>query len=303
MKYSVNNKILRLEPSDVALLKKHGIVKNLKSNAVLRFFWDVLRKNLHRPSAEQKKDNRVGDLVVIFRHVYISEDQQRFPSKSRPAGFSHDKCFRNLVETVRNSKYASRVKIKVFYNGTLSEFGKDSISQYIESCGFNVDVSLLEANSALEAVLILLREIKDLPLRSDDVLYLLENDYIHDASWIDEVFTIFSSGLNFDYLSLYDHPDRYRHSERYRNTEVVVTSSRHWQSAPSTCGTFLLKFSTFLRDYEYIYCTKNDHQMFTRLTGKLKRKLLTPIPGLAVHCMSDYLDPLNRFERAFEKDL
>lgn len=235
---------------------------------------------------------------MVFRHVYISQDAKRFPPKARPAGFDHNKCFDNLVRTVKASAHANRVKIVVLYNGTQAQLEADSFEQRLRNCGLHVQVKLLAAKSAVEAVLTMFRVVRAMPLKPDDIVYLLENDYLHADNWVDEVFEAYEALPGIEYLSLYDHPDRYKLPHRYSRSTLYVTATRHWVSAPSTCGTFLVKFGALCRDFKYLYSTKNDHQMFLRLTQRLKRPLLTPVPGLAVHCMTAHLDPLQRFEES-----
>ncbi|CAM4159278.1 Glycosyl transferase family 2 [Roseateles saccharophilus] len=238
---------------------------------------------------------------MIYRHVYITHDRERFPQKHRPSEFNHDDCFRNLVETVGNHPSKGVVKIIIYYNGTREQFLSDPLCAYLDKIEVNVEVFLLSTKSAVEAVLVLLRETLSMDLNDQDIVYFLENDYIHHENWVNEVLSAYSSNIPFDYLSLYDHPDRYKIPKNYQNTELFTTGTRHWVTAPSTCGSFLVQFGKFKRDFKYVYSTKNDHQMFSRLTGKLKRKLITPVPGLAVHCMAEHLDPIQRFEEYFKR--
>jgi len=241
----------------------------------------------------------MGDLVIVYRHVFLSQDGQRFPQKSRPLGFDYLKCFQRLIETVSASKNAQRVRIIVMYNGTSAQLASDPFENYLRECGRNIEVRLIDAHSALASFLVMLRAIKDMPLKSNDIIYFLENDYLHADDWVDEVFNLYSSGLPFDYASLYDHPDRYKFPGNYGRSTIYVTESKHWTTAQSTCGTFMMRRDVFLRDFEYFYTAAHDHVMFTRLTVGMKRKLLTPLPGLAVHCMSEHLDPIQRFEAYF----
>jgi hypothetical protein len=173
------------------------------------------------------------------------------------------------------------------------------VSIFLAESEVHAIVTLVEAKSAVESALAMLESIEYLSKNNDDLIYILENDYIHASNWIEEVVEVYSSDINFDYLSLYDHPDRYKLPSNYKNSKLYVTNTRHWISAPSTCGTFLFKRSVYKRDFRWLFSTNNDHQMFKRLTGKLKKTLITPVPGLAVHCMNDHLDPIRKFENYF----
>lgn len=254
------------------------------------------------PQQAQAEPAAAGDLVIVYRHVFISQDASRFQRKSRPAGFDYLKCFQRLVETVNASENSNRVRIIVMYNGTHTQFASDPFERLLRDCGRDIEVKLLDGGSALAAFLVMLRVMRDMPLKPEDIVYLLENDYLHADGWVDEVFSLYESGLKFDYASLYDHPDRYRYPAHYSNSTIFVTKTRHWTTAQSTCGTFMMRHDVFLRDFKHLYTMVHDHVIFTRLTVNLGRKLLTPLPGLSVHCMAEHLDPIQGFDEYFRKD-
>jgi hypothetical protein len=302
MSYDLDSKILTIDEEDKKLLMRHHFIQNLKRNPFLRSVWQRIKAVTRTTSPSENIHKDVGDIVIVFRHVYISSDNGRFPPKSRPAGFSHDACFVNLVDTIKASHHACRARVIVFYNGTREQFESDRFSATVAECGMPVQVRLVDASSAVEAVLILMKQASRLALQPNDILYLLENDYIHHRDWLDEVYRLYESDLEFDYVSLYDHPDRYRKARRYEGASLFSTSSRHWITAASTCGTFMMRFEVFLRDFDCLYSTKSDHQMFSKLTGSRGRRILTPVPGLSLHCMSEYLDPVQDLEKYFLKD-
>ncbi|WP_198120660.1 hypothetical protein [Massilia rhizosphaerae] len=274
--------------------------QKIRAHGMVRSIWNLYRRLRPSPAPQPRpKAAQIGDLVIVYRHVFISQDIARFPSKARPDGFDYVKCFRRLVETVEASNHASRVRILVLYNGTAEQLEIDPFATYLRQCDRDIEVQLHSARSAVEAALVMMRVVRDLPLEPCDIVYLLENDYLHADGWVDEVFKLYSSGLNFDYVSLYDHPDRYKYPAHYGQSTLYATESRHWTTAPSTCGTFMMKHEVFRRDFEHLYTTKPDHLMFDRLIAGMGRKLLTPVPGLSLHCMSEYLDPVQSLEQYF----
>ena len=300
MTYSLSNEVLGVSQSDEKLLSKLRSSQTLKSNPLLRAGWRFYRKlRPATPPQAQAEPAAAGDLVIVYRHVFISQDASRFPHKSRPAGFDYLKCFQRLVETVNAGENSKRVRIIVMYNGTSAQFASDPFEKLLRDCGREIEVKLLDGGSALAAFLVMLRVMRDMPLKPNDIVYLLENDYLHADGWVDEVFRLYESGLKFDYASLYDHPDRYKYPANYSHSTILVTKTRHWTTAQSTCGTFMMRHDVFLRDFKHLYTMVHDHVIFTRLTVNMGRKLLTPLPGLSVHCMSEHLDPLQRFDDYF----
>lgn len=255
--------------------------------------------------ARVRKADTLGDadvapinrrIRIIYRHVAYSDDRARFPLKNRPPEFSYAKCLRNLLATIQDSPFSNNVSLHLYYNGTTSQFAADDTVRPLEAYKGDCEVRFVEAGSALEAYLVMLRAVRDSKYSGGDLLYLLENDYLHQHGWVDEVMALLDARINFDYLSLYDHPDRYKIPDRYKKSKLYATSTHHWVTAPSTCASFLLPYATFVRDFNGFYTHKVDHRIFTYLIRGCGRILLTPVPGLATHCMNEHLDFVNRLE-------
>ena len=119
----------------------------------------------------------------------------------------------------------------------------------------------------------------------DDVIYFVEDDYLHKP----DAERILLEGFSFgDYITLYDHPDKY--TKIYSFGEISKVSRgglSHWRYTQSTCMTFAAKSSTLRQDREiWDKHTKNqhpyDHESFTELQKK-GRKIAVCIPGSAIH--------------------
>ncbi|MGA1826538.1 MAG: hypothetical protein ACMUIP_17940 [bacterium] len=133
-------------------------------------------------------------------------------------------------------------------------------------------------------------------LSDDQIVYFVEDDYlhVHDAkSILEEGFSTFS---NVDYLSLYDHPDKY--SQLYHFGEVskiIASKSTHWKCSISTTMTFAAKIKALKEDepiWDFFTQDKHplDHQVFITLRKK-GRILITPIPGRSTHAEPRFLSP------------
>lgn len=146
-------------------------------------------------------------------------------------------------------------------------------------------------------------------LDDNDVVYFLENDYIHKVNSN----SILLEGINVggDYVSLYDHPDKYIPANRGGNpfiendggevTKVYLTKSCHWKITNSTTMTFASKVKTLKEDESILRKWTNmgdyprDFDMFIELREKGK-VLLTPIPGYSTHGETAWLSPLTDWE-------
>lgn len=148
-----------------------------------------------------------------------------------------------------------------------------------------------------------------LTLDDNDVVYFLENDYIHKLNSN----SILLEGIDVggDYVSLYDHPDKYIPANRGGNpfiendggevTKVYLTKSCHWKITNSTTMTFASKVKTLKEDESILRKWTNmgdyprDFDMFIELREKGK-VLLTPIPGYSTHGETAWLSPLTDWE-------
>ena len=149
---------------------------------------------------------------------------------------------------------------------------------------------------------------KALTYDDDEIVYFVENDYIHKAFASKILLEGFSLGASF--VALYDHPDKYLDPSRGGNphcegggedTRVYLTDSCHWKVTNSTTMTFAAKVSTLKRVEPILRKHTsgkhpNDFHMFMELRdeGEL---LITPLPGYATHGETAWLAPLTDWSR------
>ena len=142
----------------------------------------------------------------------------------------------------------------------------------------------------------------------EEIIYFLENDYLHKPNSrviMEEGFT-----LGAAFVSLYDHPDKYLSPDKGGNpyckggaedTRVYLTESCHWKITNSTTMTFASEVKT-LRENEEILrkhtllSHPNDFEMFLELR-KNNKLLITPIPGYATHGETAWLSPLTDWSK------
>ena len=135
---------------------------------------------------------------------------------------------------------------------------------------------------------------KAIDLPDDEVIYFVENDYLHKQN--SDKLILEGIKLGADYVTLYDHPDKYLGPESGGNpfvddggevTKVYLSDSCHWKLTNSTTMTFASKVRT-LKEDEHIFrkwtdkTYPEDFKMFLELrdTG---RTLISPLPGYSTH--------------------
>ena len=138
-----------------------------------------------------------------------------------------------------------------------------------------------------------------------EIVYFLENDYLHKPGSQDILLEGFNTGAN--YVALYDHPDKYIDGanpeviDGGEITRVVLTNSCHWKLTNSTTMTFASKVKTLKQDEEILRdYTKGtyprDFEMFLALRDK-GRSLITSIPGYSTHGETAWLTPLTDWSK------
>ncbi len=139
-----------------------------------------------------------------------------------------------------------------------------------------------------------------LKLEDNEIVYFLENDYLHKPN----SYSILNEGFEIgaSYVSLYDHPDKYIDGGNpfVENggeiTRVFLSNNCHWKLTNSTTMTFASKVKTLRSDEgilrKYTSGTHPyDFQMFLELRDK-GRTLITPLPGYSTHGETKWLTPL-----------
>lgn len=142
-----------------------------------------------------------------------------------------------------------------------------------------------------------------LTLDDNEIVYFLENDYLHREGSLE----VLKEGLNLgaSFVSLYDHPDKYLDPQNGGNpyceggaedTRVYLTKSCHWKITNSSTMTFAAKVSTLKRVESILRkhtqgTYPEDFKMFLELR-ELGETLITPIPGFSTHAETRWLGPI-----------
>lgn len=239
-------------------------------------------------------------LHIFFRHTSTNDRG----NKNRPDWFSYEMCFKNLVNSILiNSNMPLDVYLNVIFDGSESDLNNNFLKKMdsfflenIKAKKINYSLVLFNGGSALSNWKYSLEYINKKNYSPNDYIYMLENDYLHVDNWIFFLNELLESKIKFDYISLYDHKDKYPFHKGFHpmhanlNASLFVTEHRHWRTSPSTCGSFITSVRTFSSDMDVLNTELMDHEIFDRLSQK-DRVLITPLPGLATHCMNDLLSP------------
>lgn len=233
------------------------------------------------------------DFYVIYR---ISDHGY---NKVKPDYVNNEKCWWNFA----SNQVMSDIRIKTHvicdnYTGPLLKYfkGNDLLTYEETSLGSGA----ASFNHALDYAL---------NLDDEDIVYFLEDDYLHRREW----YKILLEGIEMgaDYVSLYDHPDKYMNGTDGGNpyvqnggevTRVMISRSTHWKLTNSTTMTFAAKVKTLREDEEILRqftsgTYPRDFDMFLKLREK-GRALITPLPGYSTHGETAWLSPFMDWKKA-----
>ena len=221
-------------------------------------------------------------LHIFYRHYNV----QGTDNRNRPSWFDYEKCYDNLTSTINFNK---NVKINIVYDGKEENWIKKKKFNKFYEINAREDMK-----SFWETVKI---ANTDKSIEDNDLIYFLENDYMHVTGWVEKIFELFQTYTGLDYVSLYDHNDKYFLPMYDSLTSKIFTSpSHHWRTTPSTCGSFITTKQRLNEDFDILSTMRGDHNKWLWLNENRNRFVFTPLPGLSTHCMNGLLSPTIKWE-------
>lgn len=223
-------------------------------------------------------------MIRIFqRHCNFSTNSH---NKPRPEWFDREKIFDSFINTLDK-----RVEYTAFH-----DCGNGGIEDHFLYNKSVNKVSIFGGNDA-QSFLNLLNYVNDQDYPENDIIYFVEDDYLHKEGWVDILLEGFKY-IGADYFTLYDHPDKY-YSPMYEDltSKIIATPSVHWRTTPSTTNTYACIVSTLKKHFNIHikYCDlvekwTKDHDKFTHLWNE-GSNLVSCIPGYSTHVESNMLSP------------
>ena len=227
-------------------------------------------------------------MIHIFqRHCNTSTNSV---DKIRPEWFTRELCFRNLSSTI----IGKEVKLTILFDG------KPDKEHFLND--YDAKIVSMDGGSDGHSFLNAVNYVDKLNLKDDDVIYFLEDDYLHTPNWV-EIMNEGFEQINADYITLYDHKDKYfLPAYQTLQSKIIASKSIHWRTTPSTTNTYACKFKTFKKhiDIHREYCDlekgfTRDHDKFVRLWNE-QSNLISCIPGCSTHVETPYLSPCVNWE-------
>lgn len=214
-------------------------------------------------------------------------------NKVKPDYIGNEQCLKNATEVFKDADW-------LIIADNVSEETDSMIQRYVPKSDIlyvSVGHGAGTFNLALDIAL---------DYGEDEIIYFIENDYLHKPNSQKILEEGFKLGASF--VSLYDHPDKYMDPSIGGNpyclggaedTRVYLTDNSHWKITNSTTMTFASKVKTLKRVEPILRKWTNgthphDFQMFLELRENPSHPelLITPIPGYSTHGETAWLSPL-----------
>ena len=123
--------------------------------------------------------------------------------------------------------------------------------------------------------------------QSNDLIFFIEDDYIHSETMLDEMISSYeriASQVKKDIIMCpADYPYLYMEPE---NTNLIIGEKRHWRKIDQTLCSFVMSKKIIEKYYDdLISMCKYEHYPFEKPLHKIYNKELciSPIPSLSVH--------------------
>jgi len=211
-------------------------------------------------------------------------------SKVKPDYINNESCLKNAFKVFKDCDWS-----------IIADNVSEDTFKMIQRC--TSYSKILQASEGSGAQTFNLALDQALQYDDEEIVYFIENDYLHKEESKQIIEEGFDLGASF--VTLYDHPDKYLDPSRGGNkycqggaedTRVYLSKSSHWKITNSTTMTFAAKVKT-LREVEPLLrkhttgTYPRDFDMFMELREN-NRILISSIPGYATHGETNWLTPL-----------
>ena len=264
---------------------------------------EINEKSIVFPLGEIKISNKIQSLKIIIRtnsNIHISDqNKKRIFNKEKieyikkslnslansiehfERKFSQIKISLTIVDQSKNNELLdvfNKIFAKIRSNLEIINFDKDELKDEIE-VDYQKDI--------FGNLSSLLKCFKIAKQSNEDLIFFLEDDYIHKKSLIEEMILTYeriSSQINKELILVpSDYPFLYLEE---RTTNIIPGSHRHWQTLDKVLCSFMMS-KKILDNYwdNFIKTCKNHNDPIEKYLNEICKKeiCLSPLPSLSIH--------------------
>ena len=261
------------------------------------------KKSIVLPLGEVKITRQIESLLVIFRtntNVQIW-DQNRKRIFEKPKIEYVQRALNSLIKSLEFlSELRQNLKIKlILVDDNSTKENLDKIKKILsltkienelinhKSLDHKNTIKEQSNNETFSNLSSLLRCYEIAKDKSKDIIYFVEDDYLHFNSALEEMISSYeriSSQMNRDiFICPADYPYLYMNNDK---TNILIGSRRHWRTISKTLCTFLVSKKLFDKYWEKFFNTCVDrNDPFEKYINEIYENeiCISPIKSLSVH--------------------
>ena len=261
----------------------------------------INQKSIILPLGNVKITKKVKSLLIVLRMNTVVEiwDQKKKRLFEQPKIEYSIRSINSLIKaiTVCRNKYPV-IKIKtIIVDDQSKKDNLDKIRKLIQDQ--NIEIISLdhekyksiikkqEKKETFSNLASLLQSFEIGKNQSDDLIFFIEDDYIHSETMLDEMISSYeriASQVKKDIIMCpADYPYLYMNDEK---TNILIGSNRHWRTINKTLCTFMLSKNLLSKYWENFYKTCLDrHDPFEKYINEIYENevCISPIKSLSLH--------------------
>ena len=261
----------------------------------------INQKSIILPLGNVKITKKVKSLLIVLRMNTVVEiwDQKKKRLFEQPKIEYSIRSINSLIKaiTVCRNKYPV-IKIKtIIVDDQSKKDNLDKIRKLIQDQNIEIIpldhekyksiIKKQEKTETFSNLASLLQSFEISKNQSDDLIFFIEDDYIHSETMLDEMITSYeriASQVKKDIIMCpADYPYLYMNDEK---TNILIGSNRHWRTINKTLCTFMLSKNLLNKYWENFYKTCLDrHDPFEKYINEIYENevCISPVKSLTLH--------------------
>ena len=261
----------------------------------------INQKSIILPLGNVKITKKVKSLLIVLRMNTVVEiwDQKKKRLFEQPKIEYSIRSINSLIKaiTVCRNKYPV-IKIKtIIVDDQSKKDNLDKIRKLIQDQNIEIIpldhekyksiIKKQEKTETFSNLASLLQSFEIGKNQSDDLIFFIEDDYIHSETMLDEMISSYeriASQVKKDIIMCpADYPYLYMNNEK---TNILIGSNRHWRTINKTLCTFMLSKNLLNKYWENFYKTCLDrHDPFEKYINEIYENevCISPIKSLSLH--------------------
>ena len=261
----------------------------------------INQKSIILPLGNVKITKKVKSLLIVLRMNTVVEiwDQKKKRLFEQPKIEYSIRSINSLIKaiTVCRNKYPV-IKIKtIIVDDQSKKDNLDKIRKLIQDQNIEIVpldhekyksiIKKQEKTETFSNLASLLQSFEIGKNQSDDLIFFIEDDYIHSETMLDEMISSYeriASQVKKDIIMCpADYPYLYMNNEK---TNILIGNNRHWRTINKTLCTFMLSKNLLNKYWENFYKTCLDrHDPFEKYINEIYENevCISPIKSLSLH--------------------